>query len=122
MSLKQVRQQQQLADNSLVHTPCFHTLKHLGRLFLRLNSSPVAHSLDLELSDEPLYLAASTHLQLGMLFQRQDKLQEAEQQYRSSLKVFPRFVAALSALGQVGRCVFGGRVTGSRNSTRGGRC
>jgi hypothetical protein len=58
------------------------------------------HSLDLELSDEPLYLLASAHLQLGLLYQRQDKLQAAQQQHRSALQCFPRFVAALSALGQ----------------------
>lgn len=61
----------------------------------------VVHSLDLELSDEPLYLLASAHLQLGLLYQRQDKLHAAEQQYRHALKYFPPFVAALSALGQV---------------------
>jgi hypothetical protein len=59
------------------------------------------HSLDLELSDEPLYLLAMAHLQMGLLYQRQDKLQAAEQQHRSALQCFPRFVAALSALGQV---------------------
>jgi hypothetical protein len=61
----------------------------------------VTHSLDLELSDEPLYLLASIHLQLGQLEQQQGSLDAAEQQNRSALKYFPRFVAALSALGQV---------------------
>lgn len=61
----------------------------------------VDHSLDLELSDEPLYLLASAHLQLGLLHQRQDSLDAAEQQFRAALRCFPRFVAGLSALGQV---------------------
>lgn len=62
----------------------------------------MAHSLDLELPDEPLYLLASAHLQLGLLQQRQDRLDAAEQQFRAALKYFPRFVAGLNALGQVG--------------------
>lgn len=69
----------------------------------------VSHSLDLELSDEPLYLLASIHLQLGLLYQRQDKLAAAEEQYRTSLRYFPRFVAALTALGQVRRPASGRR-------------
>ena len=69
----------------------------------------VQHSLDLELSsnddnddqESQLFLLASAHLQLGLLCQRQDKLAAAAEHLRSSLAVFPRFVAAHTALGQV---------------------
>lgn len=70
-------------------------------LCVTLCCAAVTHSLDLDLSDEPPYLLASIHLQLGRLEQQQGDLDAAEQQYRSALKHFPRFVAALSALGQV---------------------
>jgi Tfp pilus assembly protein PilF len=57
--------------------------------------------LDLEFTDEPLFVLASAHLQLGLLYQRQDRLYAAQQEFRSALKHFPHFVAALTALGQV---------------------
>lgn len=63
----------------------------------------VQHSLDLELEDEPLYLLASAHLQLGQLYQRQEQLGPAQQHLQDSLKFFPRFAAAHTALGQVCR-------------------
>jgi hypothetical protein len=61
----------------------------------------VEHSLDLDVSDEPLFLLACAHWQLGLLYQRQDSLAAAEQQLRASLALFPGFVAAAAALAQV---------------------
>eukprot|EP00775_Hariotina_reticulata_P007157 gene7157-7372_t len=61
----------------------------------------VQHSLDLDLQDEPLFLLASAHLQLGLLLQRQDNLIEAQQQLQQSLQYFPNYVAAHAALGLV---------------------
>eukprot|EP00879_Flechtneria_rotunda_P030369 GHRR01032994.1.p1 GENE.GHRR01032994.1~~GHRR01032994.1.p1 ORF type:complete len:284 (+),score=115.29 GHRR01032994.1:72-923(+) len=61
----------------------------------------VDHSLDLNYED-PAFLLASAHLQLGLLHHsRQDDLAAAQKQLHSSLQHFPKFVAAHSALGQV---------------------
>jgi tetratricopeptide (TPR) repeat protein len=62
----------------------------------------VQHSLDLDFQDEPLFLLASAHLQLGLLLQRQDDLIEAQQHLQQSLLYFPNYVAAHAALGQAG--------------------
>ncbi|WIA10512.1 hypothetical protein OEZ85_010701 [Tetradesmus obliquus] len=103
-AVKLVKQQQPLcADvsaDSLIEQKLQQSIQALGNSLK--DSDTAAHSLDLELClDEPAFLLASTHLQLGLLYRRQDRLQEAVQQLQHSLKYFPRFVAAHSALGQV---------------------
>ncbi|KAF6257421.1 hypothetical protein COO60DRAFT_1227495 [Scenedesmus sp. NREL 46B-D3] len=106
-AVKLVKQQQQqlcgsLGSDSLIEQKLQQSVQALA---VRVQEGETAeHSLDLELClDEPAFLLASAHLQLGLLYRQQDRLQEAAQQLQHSLQHFPCFVAAHSALGQVVR-------------------
>lgn len=71
-------------------------------LCLRLSLNCTTH-VQVQPEPKPTWHCVPSALRLAWVFtcRRQDRLQEAVQQLQHSLKYFPRFVAAHSALGQV---------------------